>query len=50
MTYEQIKANYERGTMSITVVKLACKKGVISKEEYKLITGCIYPSIIPVNG
>lgn len=34
-----IKRNYDKGLWSITMVKTAVRKGVISKEEYKEITG-----------
>lgn len=37
MNYETIKRNYERKLWSKAMVKVAVKKGVISKEEYKEI-------------
>lgn len=39
MNYETIKRNYERGLWSKTQVKVAVKKGVITAEEYREITG-----------
>ena len=38
MNYKMIKKNYEKGLWSIQMVKVAVKKGVITKEEYKEIT------------
>lgn len=44
MNYETVKANYERGLWTIALVKMAVKKGVITKEEYNEITGFTYPN------
>lgn len=38
MNYETIKKNYERKLWSKAMVKVAVRKGIISKEEYKEIT------------
>lgn len=38
MNFKMIKKNYEKGLWSIQMVKVAVKKGVITKEEYKAIT------------
>ena len=38
MNYKMIKRNYEKGLWTKTMVKMAVKKGVITKEEYKEIT------------
>ena len=38
MNFKMIKKNYEKGLWSIQMVKVAVKKGVITKEEYKEIT------------
>ena len=38
MNFKMIKKNYEKGLWSIAMVKIAVKKGVITKEEYKEIT------------
>lgn len=42
MTYEMIKKNYERGLWSKQMVAVAVKKGVITPEQYKEITGDDY--------
>lgn len=42
MNYKIIKRNYEKGLWSKQMVKMAVKKGVITKDEYKEITGEIY--------
>ena len=34
-----IKSNFDKGLWSIAMVKVAVKKGVITKEQYKEITG-----------
>jgi uncharacterized XkdX family phage protein len=39
MSFEKVKYNYEAGFWSKQMVKMAVKKGVITKEEYELITG-----------
>ena len=36
------KKNYERGLWSASMVKMAVKKGIITKEQYKEITGKAY--------
>ena len=38
MNFNMIKKNYEKGLWSKAIVKMAVKKGVITKEEYKEIT------------
>lgn len=42
MNFKMIKKNYDKGLWSKQMVKVAVKKGVITKEEYKDITGEIY--------
>lgn len=42
MNYELIKKNYERGLWSKAMVKMAVRKGVITKEQYEEITGEVY--------
>ena len=42
MNYETIKKNFERGLWSAAMVKMAVKKGIITKEQYKEITGKNY--------
>lgn len=39
MSYEQIKRNYDRGLWSKAMVKMAVRKGIITKEQYAEITG-----------
>ena len=42
MNFETIKKNYERGLWSAPMVKMAVKKGIITKEQYTEITGKEY--------
>jgi uncharacterized XkdX family phage protein len=42
MNFETIKKNYEKGLWSAPMVKMAVKKGVITKEQYTEITGKDY--------
>lgn len=42
MNYEIIKRNFERGLWSAPMVKMAVRKGIITKEQYKEITGQDY--------
>ena len=42
MTYEIIKKNYDRGLWSKQMVDIAVKKGIITPEQYKEITGDDY--------
>ena len=42
MNFETIKRNYERGLWSAAMVKMAVRKGVITKEEYQEITGRVF--------
>ena len=42
MNFETIKKNFERGLWSVPMVKTAVRKGVITKEQYKEITGKEY--------
>ena len=42
MTYEKIKSNYEKGYWSASMVQMAVRKGVITKEQYTEITGKEY--------
>ena len=39
MNFETIKKNYDRGLWNVTMVKMAVRKGVITKEQFKEITG-----------
>lgn len=42
MNYQTVKSNYDKGLWSLTMVKMAVKKGIITKEQYKEITGKNY--------
>jgi hypothetical protein len=42
MNYETIKLRYEQGLWSKQMVKMAVKKGVITKAQYTEITGDLY--------
>ena len=39
MNFETIKKNYDRNLWSKAMVKMAVRKGVITKNEYQTITG-----------
>lgn len=39
MNFEKIKYNYDAGLWSKPMVKMAVRKGVITKEQYKEIVG-----------
>ena len=42
MSYERIKYYFEAGLWNIPMVKMAVRKGVITKEQFKDITGQEY--------
>ena len=42
MNFETIKKNFERGLWSAPMVKMAVRKGIITKEQYEEITGKVY--------
>lgn len=42
MSFERIKYYFEAGLWSIPMVKMAVRKGVITKEQYKDIVGKDY--------
>lgn len=42
MTYELVKRNFDRGLWTEQMVRLAVRKGVITKEQFKEITGKDY--------
>ena len=42
MNYETVKKNFERGLWNVTMVRMAVRKGVITKEQFKEITGKDY--------
>ena len=39
MNFETIKRNYDRGLWNAAMVKMAVRKGVITREQFKKITG-----------
>ena len=39
MNYEIIRKNYEKGLWTILMVKMAVKKGVITRAQFQEITG-----------
>lgn len=42
MNKETVKKNYERGLWTIALVRIAVKKGIITKDDFKEITGKDY--------
>ena len=42
MNFERVKYYYEAGLWNVFMVKMAVKKGVITKEQYTEITGEAY--------
>lgn len=42
MNFETIKRNYQRGLWSAAMVKMAVRKGIITKAQYTEITGKAY--------
>lgn len=42
MNYETVKKNYERELWNVAMVRVAVRKGVITKEQFKEITGKDY--------
>lgn len=42
MNFETIKRNYDRGLWNVAMVKMAVRKGVITREQYREITGREY--------
>jgi uncharacterized XkdX family phage protein len=42
MSFEMIKRNYDKKLWNIAMVKVAVKKGIITKEQFKEITGIEY--------
>lgn len=44
MDFNTVKNNYEKGLWNIALVKIAVRKGVITKEQYTEITGFVYPA------
>ena len=42
MSFETIKRNYDRGLWNAAMVKMAVRKGVITREQFRDITGKEY--------
>ena len=42
MSFEKVKYNYEAGLWSKQMVKMAVRKGIITKEQFQEITGDVY--------
>lgn len=42
MNFENVKKNFERGLWNAAMVKMAVRKGIITKEQYEEITGKTY--------
>lgn len=42
MSYDRVKYYFEAGLWNAQMVKMAVRKGVITKEQYKEITGKDY--------
>ena len=42
MSYEMIKRNFDRGLWTEAMVRMAVKKGVISKDQFREIVGKEY--------
>lgn len=39
MNFESVKSNYEKGLWNKTLVRMAVRKGIITKAQYKEIVG-----------
>ena len=39
MNFEMIKRNFQRGLWNLQMVKMCVRKGIITKEQFKEITG-----------
>lgn len=42
MNFETVKRNYDRGLWNAAMVKMAVRKGVITREQYREIMGEAY--------
>ena len=42
MNYDTVEKNFERGLWNVAMVRMAVRKGVITKEQFKEITGKDY--------
>lgn len=44
MDFNTVKKNYEKGLWNLVLVKMAVKKGIITRDQYYEITGFVYPA------
>lgn len=42
MNFETVKRNYDKGLWTLALVKMAVRKGIINREQFREITGQIY--------
>lgn len=42
MNFATVKRNYDKGLWNLNMVRMAVRKAVITKEEFKVITGQDY--------
>lgn len=42
MDFKTIKNNYDKGLWNLQLVKMAVRKGIINKDQFKEITGVDY--------
>ena len=42
MNFNAVKKNYDKGLWTVLMVRVAVKKGIITKTEFKKITGKSY--------
>ena len=42
MNFATIKSNYDKGLWNLSMVRMAVRKGVITKQEFEEITGQEY--------
>lgn len=42
MTFDIVKRNFDQGLWTVQMVRLAVRKGVITKDQFKEITGKDY--------
>ena len=42
MSFDKVKYNYDTGLWSKQMVKMAVRKGIITREQYEEITGEIF--------
>lgn len=45
MDFNTVKNNYEKGLWNVALVKMAVRKGIITKDQYFEITGFVYTNV-----